>query len=51
LALEEKGSTSLSKRPKAPTTRQRVILQQRRRDVIMAGTSQSSKRILTSIVL
>ena len=51
LALEEKGSTSLSKRPKAPTTRQSVILQQRRYDVIIAGASQFSKRILTRIIL
>ena len=39
------------KRPKAPTTRQSVILQQRRCDVTMAGTSQLSKLILKRIIL
>jgi hypothetical protein len=34
-----------SKRPKAPTTRQSVILLQRHCDVTIAGTPQLSKRI------
>ena len=45
LGFGRKRQYEPSKRPTDPTTRQSVILQQRRCDFTMAGTPQLSKRI------